>query len=155
MREPLKKGMGNKHWAIVLFNRHQHIDDRSPYCSTYGIYCFWKNGFKIPGIDGMAFSWRKKNFLVWHRGLMQIDRELWPKIQLMDAVVCTWSHVEFVAPRTNGTIGFELNGLTTIAGNTKGGLNRGEGVYYPIYRPFWLISGIYNHFTPYYKNLQK
>jgi hypothetical protein len=153
VREPSGKGMSNSHWAITKFNGTMKINPRSAYCSTFGIYCYQANGFKMPGINGMAYSWRKKETLVWHRGLLQIDRNLWPRIQLMDAVVCTWSHVEFVGLRNNGFVGFETNGITTVAGNTKGGLNRGEGVYFPVYRPFTLISGIYNNFTPLYKKL--
>ena len=151
VREPYKKGMNNQHWAITKFNLALKIPATSPYCSTFGIFCFRSNGFFLPGINGMAYSWRKPPLLVWHRGLLAIDKELWPKINLMDAVVCTWSHVEFIGQQSNGTVNYELNGITTIAGNTRGGKNRGEGVYFPIFRPFQLVSGIYNHFTPYYQ----
>ena len=150
MREPFKKGMNNKHWAIARFNALLKIPPTSPYCSSFGIYCYRVNGYNLPGVNGMAYSWRKSALLVWHRGLLQIDRELWPRVSLMDAVVCTWSHVEFIGHNGDGSVGYGLDGITTIAGNTRGGKNRGEGVYFPIYRPYWMVAGIYNHFTPFY-----
>lgn len=147
VREPLKKGMGNSHWAITRFNRYISIDKRSPYCSTFGIYCWGVNGIRFNAVNGMAYSWKRKDMLVWHRGLLAIDRNLWPKISRMDAVVCTWSHVEFYS----GMNGME--GIITVAGNTRGGKNRGEGVYYPVYRPWYMVAGIYNHLTPHLRKL--
>lgn len=154
VREPLKKGMGNKHWAIAKFNKALKLPPTSAYCSSFGAYVFRANGYVMPGINGMAYSWKKSTRLAWHRGLLQIDRELWPRLNLMDAVVCTWSHVEFIGLNADGNVGYGLDGITTIAGNTRGGKNRGEGVYYPIYRPFWMVSGIYNHFSPYFSTIK-
>jgi hypothetical protein len=156
VREPLKKGMNNKHPAIAKFNKAAKVPATSPYCSTFGMYCFSSNGVLFPSINGMAYSWKQSKKLVWHRGLLGIDQRLWPKVSLMDAVVSTWSHVEFAAPNENGgNVGYLKYGITVVGGNTRGGVNRGEGVYYPIYRPFTLISGIYNHVTPYWANLKK
>jgi hypothetical protein len=148
VREPYKKGMNNNHWAITKFNKAMKIASTSPYCSTFGIFCWGVNGIRFQGVDGRAYSWRQPKKLVWHRGMLAIDRSLWPKIQLMDAVVCTWSHVEFVAPGSTNSylVGYSKYGITTIAGNTRGGKDRPEGVYYPIQRPFAYIFGIYNHF---------
>ncbi len=146
VREPYKKGMNNKHWAIARFNASLKIPPTSSYCSSFGVFCFRSNGFYLPGVNGRAYSWKQPQNLVWHRGLLAIDRELWPQIRLMDAVVVTWSHVEFI-----GSASFGQNGITTIGGNTRGGKERGEGVYFPIYRPFQLVAGIYNPFTPYFK----
>lgn len=66
----------------------------------------------------------------------------------MQAVVFTWSHVEFTAPnRPDGyEVTFSQYGVTTIAGNTRGGKKRAEGVWYPIYRPFAFVTGIYDHY---------
>ena len=144
--------MNNKHWAIARFNKKLGIAYNSPYCSSFGVYCWAVNGVKFTGVNGTAYSWRKPSKMLWHRGFLGIDESLWPRIQVMDAVVCNWSHVEFVAPmNTNSmTVSFDGNGIITIAGNTRGGKNRGEGVYYPIYRPISFILGVYNWFTPYY-----
>lgn len=148
VREPYKQGMNNSHWAITKFNKYAKIGARSPYCSTFGIFCWGVNGVKFPSVDGRAYSWRQAKKLVWHRGMLAIDESLWPRINLMDAVVCTWSHVEFVAPMSkDGTmVQYGKRGVVTIAGNTRGGKNRGEGVYYPVYRPMAYVFGIYNHF---------
>jgi hypothetical protein len=145
VREPFGKGMGNSHFAITKFNLGIGIDRRSPYCSTFGIFCWNANAVKFAGVNGMAYSWKQKNRLIWHRGYLAIDQELWPKIKLMDAVVCTWSHVEFV-----GDVNYTEFRIRTVAGNTRGGQKRGEGVYYPIDRGWNYIFGIYDHFTPYY-----
>ena len=83
----------------------------------------------------------------------------------MDAVICTWSHVEYVAPEINSyKIKFDFylrngqhyGGITTIACNTTGNNRfRREGCYYPIKRYWTQISGVYNHITPYVESINK
>jgi hypothetical protein len=137
-------GVYNKHWAIARFNKPLKIPLNSPYCSSFGVYCFTVNGVKMPGIDGRAYSWRSAKRMVWHRGFLALDRSLWPRLQLMDAVVMTWSHVEFV-----GRVEYGDYGVVNVAANAKAG-GKIEGVWYPVYRDFNFISGIYNNFTPFY-----
>lgn len=146
-----RKG-SNNHAAIRKFNRVLELPLNSPYCSSFGVYCWRANGIRIPATDGTAYSWRKKSRLVWHRGLLHIDDKLWPRIQIFDAVVYTWSHVGFVAPdNVDGlTAQYSKHGITVIGANTTGGVKRVEGVYYPIRRSMNYIYGIYDHFSPVY-----
>jgi hypothetical protein len=140
-------GKNNVHPAISMFNKPLGIPLNSPYCSTCGIY-FWKSvGVKFPGVDGRAYSWRKPKLLIWHRGFLAIDKKYWPQVKYMDAVICTWSHVEYTAMDNWSDYS---TGLITGGCNTKGG-RKVEGVYHPIYRPWSMILGIYDHFTPYYQ----
>jgi hypothetical protein len=45
--------------------------------------------------------------------------------------------------------------VVNVAANSKAG-NRIDGVWFPVYRDFNFISGIYNNFTPFYNaNLKK
>lgn len=147
-----ERGGNNKHWAISRFNRILQIPLNSPYCSSFGIYCWRANGIRIPATDGTAYSWRKKSRLVWHRGLLHIDDMLWPRIKIFDAVVYTWSHVAFVAPDTPNVsaVSYSKRGITVIGANTAGGVKRAEGVYYPVRRSMNYVYGIYDHFTPVY-----
>ncbi len=143
----------NRHWAISRFNKMLNIPVRSPYCSSFGLYCWKANGISIPGVNGLAYSWRKKSKLVWHRGLLHIDDKLWPRVQVFDAVVFTWSHVGFVAPdnREGQVATYSLNGVITIEANTTGGVKgRVQGVYYPVRRNMNYIFGIYDHFSGLY-----
>lgn len=77
-----------------------------------------------------------------------------PKIPVMSAVVCNWSHVEFVGLGDNMEATYDLfltqknkrGAILTIGCNTTGNTrNRREGCYYPIVRYWSQISGIYDH----------
>jgi len=135
----------NKHPNIYKFNRNIKLSIYQPYCSSFILYGYHKNGIFPPLVTGVAYSWKKKANLIFYPAMMNDPERVKRLLQQMDVVVFTWSHVEAYKD-----IDFRRNEIITIAGNTKGG-RKVEGCYYPIPRNIRYVLGIYNHITPYVK----
>ncbi len=141
----------NDHPSIIKFNKHSGIYLKSSYCSTSGIYTAFLAGMKFPKVTPMAYSWRQSDKLVFYPAMLRGNNRRKPDIKLMDAVIFTFSHVEFVSTDPQGIVFYDEKGIWTTGCNTKGGGNRAQGCYQYIFRPWKLVYSVYNHVGPWYQ----
>jgi len=140
----------NDHPDILRFNRHLKINLKAQYCSSAGIYSAFLAGMKFDKVSAMAYSWRQQDKLVFYPAMLKGNSRRKPDIRLMDAVIMTFSHVEYASLEPNRVITYDDDGIYTIGCNTKGGKNRVQGCYNLIKRPWKLVYAVYNHVTPWY-----
>ena len=151
--------MRNDHIYITRFNMYYNrvypklgkLEKTSSYCSTCGIYTAAKAAMTFPGVNALAYSWRQKKRLVFYPAMLKGNSRRKPDIKLMDAVILNFSHVEYVGLDFTGKVYYDEKGIYTVACNTRGGKKRIEGCYASIFRPWSLVSGIYNHVGPWYE----
>ena len=133
----------NRHPNIIRFNKAAKIGLTQPYCASYLLYGYHANMIFLPLVTPSAYSWKKRNRLVFYPAMLKDLEQAKQRLKLMDVVVMTWSHVEGYVD-----IDIKRREIITIAGNTRGG-RRTEGCYYPIRRNLLYIHGIYNHISNY------